>query len=75
MTLGWKLKQALVFVMGHPISSNGNFLLFVFTHFVVWSISPILSLLIGMALTSYFSIYHFMRKMNKLDERKTETAK
>ncbi|GAA0363717.1 hypothetical protein GCM10008932_15230 [Alkalibacterium iburiense] len=75
MNLGWKLKQALVFVMGHPVSSIGNFLLFVFIHFVVWSVSPVISFLIGMALTSYFSIYLFMRKMNKLVERKTETAK
>lgn len=75
MPLRWKLKQSLLFVMGNPVSSIGNFLVFILLPIIIWNVSPVVCMLIGVALTFYFTTYLFILKYNKLVEAKSNTVK
>lgn len=70
MTLGWKLKHSILFIMRHPGNALFNLVIVFIVPYIIWSVQPILSILFSGAVVSYFSTYIFIRKYNKLMEVK-----
>lgn len=62
MPFYWKLKQDVMFVSAYPIRSILNIFLVILLQFILWSITPILFIVLGMAISSYFTFYLFMKK-------------
>lgn len=66
MTIRWKLKQGIYFIMKHALFSIGLVILLIGLNYIIFSVSLILYSLIGVPLTLYAVYYLFLSKLNKL---------
>lgn len=66
MPLIWKIRQAIILILRKPLFSFLNFALFIGIQYIIFSISAIIFILFGTALTIYSTYYLFIWKLKKI---------
>lgn len=70
MPLNWKTRQAMVLILRKPFFSLLNFVFFIGIQYIIFSLSAIIFILFGTALTIYSTYYLFLWKLNKIKNQK-----
>lgn len=71
MPLIWKIKQAITLILRKPFFSLLNFALFIGIQYIIFSLSVIIYIMFGTALTIYSTYYLFLWKLKKIKNRHT----
>lgn len=66
MGIYWKIKQAVLFVFAYPFSSIFILVIFILLQAILWNIYPIIYILCGMGISTYFSLYLFIKKYESI---------
>ncbi|EXJ23734.1 hypothetical protein ADIAL_0750 [Alkalibacterium sp. AK22] len=71
MPLSWKFKQVMVLILTKPVFSLLNFVFFIGIQYIIFSLSVIIFILFGTAVTIYSTYYLFLWKLKKIKNQQT----